>query len=333
MKAHTTFKTRIFRTLGSVLVPAAQLTIAHAQTPTALHESVPYQNHPFLSTPVSIEELQDGQATIWWMQCEPDTFLTMVADLRQRIATATSTPASIGEPCSLEFMDGKVYHDCDCSALRDSVIVLQGQLHAALTTPPPASSNSCTTVTHHGYEYSLVSIGEQCWFAENLRTQQYADGSTIPEITDGTAWATAEEGAQCIQGNDAELLDDYGRLYNFAAATDARGLCPSGWHVPSAADWNELVDGLGLEAGYQMKSSASDSPSWNGSNSSGFSGIPGGGRSNNGDFISLGTDGYWWSTSLDEGYAVYRRLYATGDDAPSHRFWLELGASVRCLQD
>ncbi len=321
------------KSVALLLIAFSQFVQSNAQTPAPLHESVPYQNHPLISAPVSIEELQDNGTEIWWMQCEQDTFLTMMADLRQLLSTATSSPPSIVEPCNVQSNDGKLYRDCDCVALRDSVVSLQGQLHAALTASPPSSGNTCTTLTHHGHEYSLVSIGDQCWFAENLQSNQYSDGSTIPEITDGTLWATAEEGAQSIQGNDAELLDDYGRLYNFAAATDARGLCPSGWHVPSAADWNELVDGLGLDPGHQMKSSASDSPSWNGSNSSGFSGIPGGGRSNNGDFISLGTNGYWWSTSLDEGYAVYRRLYATGDDAPSHRFWLEFGASVRCLQD
>ena len=108
-------------------------------------------------------------------------------------------------------------------------------------------------------------------------------------------------GAQAIYNNDASNLADYGRLYNWYAVDDARGLCPSGWHVPTDGEYMTLEMELGMseseangqgwrgtDQGTQMKSSASDSPSWDGTNTSGFSGLAGGYRSHSGDFYNEG---------------------------------------------
>lgn len=95
------------KSVALLLIAFSQFVQSNAQTPAPLHESVPYQNHPLISAPVSIEELQDNGTEIWWMQCEQDTFLTMMADLRQLLSTATSPPPSIVEPCNVQSNDGR----------------------------------------------------------------------------------------------------------------------------------------------------------------------------------------------------------------------------------
>ena len=111
---------------------------------------------------------------------------------------------------------------------------------------PETDAFSCTdTVYFDGYGYPTVLIGDQCWFAENLRTTVYADGSAIPEVTDSGAWAGLSTGARCDYDNDASNVATYGRLYNWYAAVDAAGLCPTGWHVPTDDEWTALENFLG----------------------------------------------------------------------------------------
>ena len=99
---------------------------------------------------------------------------------------------------------------------------------------------TCDSPSMDGYDYAVVEIGDQCWFAENLRTTVYADGSAIPEETDNTAWLGLSTGARCDYDNDASNVATYGRLYNWYAATDAAELCPTGWHVPIDDEWTAL---------------------------------------------------------------------------------------------
>ena len=93
-----------------------------------------------------------------------------------------------------------------------------------------------------GYTYGVVQIGDQCWFAENLRTTVYADDSSIPEVTGSSAWSGLSTGARCDYNNDASNVAAYGRLYNWYAVTNAAGLCPNGWHVPTDGEWTALED-------------------------------------------------------------------------------------------
>ena len=192
-----------------------------------------------------------------------------------------------------------------------------------------------TTVSYDGYDYDLVEIGAQCWFAENLRNDNYADGSTIPLQQNLTSWAAATSGLWCEYQNDFGNGLDFGYLYNWYAVNDSRGICPSGWHVPTDDEFTALVDVLGFGAGEQMKSSASDVPSWDGTNTSGWSGLPGSRRSNSGGFGAPGS-GYWWSsTASDElpDRAGYLTLSSgSGLVGQSHQLH-ESGFSVRCLKD
>ena len=203
--------------------------------------------------------------------------------------------------------------------------------------------------TFDGYTYDLVAIGDQCWFAENLRTEHYANGDSIPgDLSDFDWWnaVATSLGAQAIYNNDASNLADYGRLYNWYAVDDARGLCPSGWHVPTDGEFMTLEMELGMseseangnswrgtDQGTQMKSSASDSPSWNGTNTSGFSGLAGGNRDYNGDFYNEGNRGDFWSASASGTNAWYRKLDDGYTEVTRSIYNQRFGFSVRCVRD
>ena len=220
---------------------------------------------------------------------------------------------------------------------------------SAATTVTFSIVGSCSSVTYNGHLYATVQIGTQCWFAENLRTEKYNTGATIATGLDNALWSVTWNGAVTVYGeggvNEAANLGTYGRLYNSLAVDDARGLCPSGWHVPTDGEYTELTDFLGggvpggaSIAGTPMKSSASDSPAWdgtnsNGANGSGFSGLAGGYRSISGDFNYEGDRGYFWSAS-DNGGDAWTRLLV-GGDTEVYRYYSNPrnGFSVRCVQD
>ena len=194
------------------------------------------------------------------------------------------------------------------------------------------------TVTFDGYTYDLVAIGEQCWFAENLRTEHYANGDVIPGELSNGEWSDADDtnlGAQAIYNNDASNLTDYGRLYNWFAVDDARGLCPSGWHVPTDQEYTTLIDVLGgtSVAGGKMKSSPEDSPAWNGTNTSGFSGLAGGYRSNSGGFYDGNYVGFFWSASANGAFAWSRLLDGVYTGVLRYNYYQRYGFSVRCVRD
>ena len=210
----------------------------------------------------------------------------------------------------------------------------------------PSECGGASTVTFDGYTYDLVAIGDQCWFAENLRTEHYANGDAIPgELSDGE-WGNTTAGAQAVYNNDVSNLADYGRLYNWYAVDDGRGLCPSGWHVPTDGEFVTLEMELGMSEseandtgwrgtneGAQMKSSPEDSPSWNGTNTIGFSGLAGGGRNYSGYCYNEGNAGYFWSASAEGAGAWYRELgggYTLVNRSSSGQ---RSGFSVRCVRD
>ena len=195
-----------------------------------------------------------------------------------------------------------------------------------------------STVTYDGYTYALVAIGDQCWFAENLRNEHYANGDAIAGELNEEMWENADltnSGAQAIYANNSSHLATYGRLYNWFAVDDARGLCPSGWHVPTDGEYTTLTDGLGglSVAGGKMKSSASDSPAWDGTNTSGFSGLAGGFRGDGGAFNNGGDDGYFGSASADGPDAWLRRLNGGDTGVNRYVYYQRNGFSVRCVRD
>jgi uncharacterized protein (TIGR02145 family) len=194
-----------------------------------------------------------------------------------------------------------------------------------------------STVTYDGHAYTTVLIGTQCWFKENLRNDNYRDGTAIPGNLTASAWSTTTSGAQADYLQYGAYLADYGRLYNWYAVANPAGLCPSGWHVPTDTEWTALETQLGGSpvAGAEMKVSWSNSPSWDGTNSSGFSALPGGSRTHdNGAFDNLRSHGFWWSSSPDGLSGGWYRILVSANSSVIRYNWnARAGFSVRCLQD
>jgi uncharacterized protein (TIGR02145 family) len=185
-----------------------------------------------------------------------------------------------------------------------------------------------------------VTIGTQVWMKKNLDVDHYRNGDPIPQVTDSTQWYNLTTGAWCYYENDNTT---YGKLYNWYAVNDPRGLAPNGYHVPSDAEWTVLSTYLGGErvAGGKMKETGTThwwSPNLGATNSSGFSGLPGGCRYYNGNPLSGGyhyidSEGNWWS-STEGGEGAWSRYlhYKIASVNRYDRFKVQ-GFSVRCVRD
>ncbi len=193
-----------------------------------------------------------------------------------------------------------------------------------------ASSSSDSTSTEN--------IGSQVWTSKNLDVATYRNGDVIPQVQDADAWSNLRTGAWCYYDNDASNGTKYGKLYNWYAVNDARGLAPKGFHIPSDAEWTILTDYLGggaASAGEKMKSSTGWYANGNGTNSSGFAGFPGGWRDYDGTFSSVGSNGYWWSATEDNSNDAWSRdLDCSDGDVYRSSYHDKRNAfSVRCLGD
>lgn len=177
---------------------------------------------------------------------------------------------------------------------------------------------------------NTIKIDLQEWATEDLKVTKFRNGEAIPLVTDNKEWINLKTAAYCISPNGHYL-------YNWYAVNDARGLCPTGFHVPTDDEWTELVNYLGGEevAGAKMKSSPSDTPAWDGTNSSGFSALPGGYRNySSGSFFNEGYLGYWWSSSANgTNFAWFRYLYSDSDGVYRGSDFQRFGFSVRCVRD
>ena len=202
--------------------------------------------------------------------------------------------------------------------------------------------------------YKQAKIGNQVWMTENLSVTQFRNGELIPEAHTIQEWKNAGyygKPAWCYVEGDASMSGEFGYLYNWYAVNDPRGLAPEGWHIPSDYEWNEIAEYLGGEeiAGEKMKSKEGWERGFNGSNSCGFNGLPGGdlhhGNGNDYFFTRTGPEGNWWSsTEYDNKNAIYRRLWwgnentyagKTYPDDELYRFnsSKNFGFSVRCIKD
>ena len=196
-----------------------------------------------------------------------------------------------------------------------------------------------TSINYNGHTYELVEIGSQCWFKENLQTTTYKDGTPIvyPD-TDNAAWKSNTSGAYSWHDNDSiTYASTYGALYNWYAVDNSAGLCPTGWHLPSDAEWTNLTDylgGINVAGGAMKDTTLWDSPNTGANNSSGFSAHANGYRTSNGSYVFVGQYGCWWSSTQNSTtYAWYR--YLSNDDSLVVS-WLgnkSIGYSVRCLKD
>ena len=178
------------------------------------------------------------------------------------------------------------------------------------------------------------TIGTQLWTTLNLDVSTYRNGDPIPQVTDPTVWAGLTTGAWCYHNNDPATGAIYGKLYNWYAVNDSRGLAPAGFHIPTNAEWSALETTLGADAGTKMKSTSGWNNGGNGTNSSGFAGLPGGNRSSGGTFYSIGYSGFWWSsTENNTSLAWTRSLYYNYNNVDKYNNNKTNGFSVRCLKD
>ena len=187
-----------------------------------------------------------------------------------------------------------------------------------------------------GNEYKTVTIGTQEWTAENLNVEHYRNGDVIPQVEDAAKWAKLTSGAWCYYENKTINGPSYGKLYNWYAVNDPRGLAPEGWHVPSDSEWTKLTDYLGgaETAGKKMKSTSGWYADGNGTNSSGFTSFPGGYRNYYGDYYNVGEYGYFWSASESlNNNAWSRSLYFDYSDVDRDVSIKTDGLSIRCVRD
>ena len=184
---------------------------------------------------------------------------------------------------------------------------------------------------------NTIKIGTQTWTTKNLDVTTYRNGEVIPQVQDANAWANLSTGAWCYYENNTANGSSYGKLYNWYAVNDPRGLAPKGYHIPTDAEWKILTDYLGGEsvAGTKMKSTQGWDEYGNGTNSSGFNGLPGGDRYFYGNFVSIGYMGSWWSSSSSKNYtsAWERDMHKGHGYLNRSEFSKKNGYSVRCLRD
>lgn len=223
----------------------------------------------------------------------------------------------------------------------NSVGTAYGDEVSFATLPPPFQCGQ--SITYEGQVYNTVEVGTQCWFKENLNVGVYIDGNQ--EQTDN-----GQIEKYCYENNIANC-NTYGGLYQwnevmqYVTTQPAQGICPSGWHIPSDAEWKilegnsdtqygvgdpewDLWDARGYDAGKRLKSTLG----WDlniGTNATGFSALPGGQRETSGIFYSIGSFGYWWTANGGH----YRRLYSHWDLITRSTFSNATGNSVRCLKD
>jgi uncharacterized protein (TIGR02145 family) len=186
-------------------------------------------------------------------------------------------------------------------------------------------------------ENKSIRIGNQVWMAENLNVDHYRNGDPIPTGLSNYQWESTAEGAYAVYDDDPANEEIYGKLYNWYAVNDVRGLCPKGWHVPNEREWTILTDYLGGKfiAGGKLKSiSLWDSPNSGATNSSGFSGFAGGYRLTNGMYDDIGSFGNWWSSTEDDAGDIWNRSmdYDFSDVSRSANDKRH-GFSVRCIKD
>ena len=191
-------------------------------------------------------------------------------------------------------------------------------------------------VSHDGYDYSVVQIGDQCWFAENCRYIPEASDFNTGSETEPYYYVYGYEGADVAAAKATENYDTYGVLYNWPAVM-TEGICPSDWHIPSNDEWTELTDFLGgvNVGGGKMKETGYDhwiSPNTGATNSSDFTGLPGGFRYSGG-FFNIGHYGYWWSSTESGSYSWLRLLSYYYDTVLQGDYSQADGVSARCIRD
>jgi len=196
-----------------------------------------------------------------------------------------------------------------------------------------------------GNRYDVITLGSQCWMKQNLRVTTLNDGTAIPvDAGGGTAgnisysgWLNTTTSAMTVYEHNASNLTTFGYLYNQYAVNDPKGLCPSGWRVPTDAEWTTLTTCLGgeLVAGEKMKVTGTSlwTVNYDANNCTDFSGLPGGFRRNDGLFYFKGENAYFWSSTSAKNRALsgFTKEIRASNDINSYQ--PNVGLSVRCIKN
>lgn len=202
-------------------------------------------------------------------------------------------------------------------------------------------NNHAQTVTDYdGNVYDIVMIGTQSWLKENLKVTHYNNGVPIPNVISNTAWTALITGARCYYNNDSLAYDSvYGPLYNWYAVNNTGNLCPSGWHVSTNAEWQTAESYLGGQyiAGGKMKEAGLmhwTIPNTGATNSTGFTGLPGGMRDPvNNVYSFIGENGLWWTSTIYGSNAWSTYMYYLNAGIDHNPVPKKYGLSVRCVKD
>ena len=201
----------------------------------------------------------------------------------------------------------------------------------------PTSTTETETVTDiDGNIYQTIKIGNQLWMAENLKVTHYQNGDSIPHISSSSVWQNLESGGRCSYNNEVDSVQRSGLLYNWYAVADNRNMAPAGWHMPSDAEWQTLVDflGGGSVAGLKTKTTSGWNDDGNGSNSSGFSALPVGFRTGSGSYSDHGFSArFWSSTASDSIRGWHLRLSYDSNALELRSGGRKGGYAVRCVRD
>jgi uncharacterized protein (TIGR02145 family) len=217
---------------------------------------------------------------------------------------------------------------------------------------------SCSNTSNPTISIGKEGAGnkEQVWMVKNLDVTTYRDGTEIPEVKDPVEWAKLTTGAWCYYNNNPANGKIYGKLYNWYAVNDPRGLAPEGFHIPSADEWNALTDFLSISSvdysigdrlekggtpGLKMKEIGNSHWAWgneDATNSSGFTGLPGGIRFDEGNFNLIRIEGQWWSSTEKELSFYYNAAFKWSLNCDSwgvdnYYYNKRYGLSVRCIKD
>lgn len=220
--------------------------------------------------------------------------------------------------------------------------------------------NYGTVSDYEGNSYKTIIIGTQTWMAENLRSEKYNDGTAISLITDSLEWYSTSDAGYCYYNNNSVFKSTYGALYNNAAVQSGK-LCPTGWHIPTKAEWQTLLDYLsnngnnydGTTVSNKVAIAMSEYNGWTYTtgmgcvgnndyetfhNRSGFSAKPAGYRLP----MNLGISSYLYSTSQTNWWASDMANSEMGNavkidnlypDVKVTSLMIHAGASIRCVKD